>query len=88
MGELRDTRKDEVGRPFRLLKSAPAGDCCERCGIGGDAQLSVARFEAWQLHATRTLCDFCAVLLFEAFIETDQAFAEQAPSQGAFALIR
>ena len=87
MGELRDIPQVEVDRPFRLPNGAPAGDCCERCGIGGDTPLSVARFEVWRLHASRTLCDFCASVLLEAFTETDQVFAEQARHEGAFALV-
>jgi len=87
MDELRDTQEVEVGRPFRLLKSPPAGDRCERCGAGGDTPLSVARFEAWRTQATRTLCDFCVSVFFEQFIETDEAFAEHASQEGALALI-
>jgi hypothetical protein len=83
----RDTLEVEVGRPFRLLKDPPAGDRCERCGAGGDTPLSVARFEAWRIQATRTLCDFCASVFLEQFIETDEAFVEQQPQEGALALI-
>jgi hypothetical protein len=87
MDEFRDTPEVEVGRPFRLLKSPPVGDRCERCGAGGDTPLSVARFEAWRIQATRTLCDYCASVFFEQFIETDEAFVEQASQEGALALI-
>jgi hypothetical protein len=61
-------------------------DCCERCGASG-VPLSVARFEAWRLQATRTLCDFCANVLFETFIEADETYAEQASLEEALALI-
>ena len=87
MDDLGDTRRVEVGEPFRLLQAAGA-DRCERCGAGGVTPLSVARFEAWRLQATRTLCDYCANVLFEAFTETDEIYAEQASPEGALALIR
>ena len=83
--ELGDTPRVEVGRPFRLLQAA-AVERCERCGARD--RLSVARFEAWRLQASRTLCDFCADVLFEAFIETDQLYAERAAHEGALALIK
>jgi hypothetical protein len=83
--ELGDTPGVEVGKPFRLLKAASI-ERCERCGARD--RLSVARFEARRLQATRTLCDFCADVLFESFIETDQLYAERAAHEGALALIR
>jgi hypothetical protein len=83
--ELGDTPDVEVGKPFRLLQDATV-ERCERCGAR--EQLSVARFEAWRLQAVRTLCDFCANVLFETFIETDQIYAERAAHDGALALIR
>jgi hypothetical protein len=82
--ELGDIPEVEVGKPFRLLQAASV-ERCERCGAR--EQLSVARFEAWRLQAVRTLCDYCANVLFETFIETDQIYAEQGAHEGALALI-
>jgi hypothetical protein len=83
--DLGDTPRVEVGRPFRLLQAASA-ERCERCGARD--RLSVARFEARGLQASRTICDFCADVLFESFIETDQLYAERTAQEGALALIR
>jgi hypothetical protein len=75
MGEPRERSEREVGRPFRLLRSAPAPTRCGRCGVGG-TPLAAVRFDGGRLHAERTLCEYCTGVLFEGFIETDEGFVE------------
>jgi hypothetical protein len=88
MSRVRDTAtRSEMGRVFRLLRSAPATERCERCGVGG-TPLAVVDFEAVRLRARRTLCEYCVLVLFEAFMETDEAFAKDDEHEEVLALVR
>jgi hypothetical protein len=64
---------------FRPAEAGLApGHRCDRWGAGREARLSVVRFESADVGATRTLCDYCRSVVFEAFIETDEGFVDPA----------
>jgi hypothetical protein len=78
MDELPDTEDGEVPLvPLRLARPwQRADDRCQRCGAGPGSRLLVVRLESAGFRARRTLCDYCASVLFEAFIEADEDFVD------------